>query len=129
MNGTVPSGAVVPIHSHTERETFYVLRGQLDALKEDRWLTYGPGSVFDVPGGVKHAWRNVSSESALMLVVTTMPLARFLQRVGRPVASIPPGAPSAEALQQFAQASLAEGHWLGGIADNAAIGISLFSFN
>jgi hypothetical protein len=32
-------------------------------------------------------------------------------------------------LQRFAQASLAEGHWLGGAADNAAVGINLLSFD
>jgi hypothetical protein len=58
-----------------------------------------------------------------------MALARFFRRVGRPVASVPPGPPSTEVLQRFAQASLAEGHWLGGAADNAAVGINLLSFD
>jgi mannose-6-phosphate isomerase-like protein (cupin superfamily) len=129
LKGTIPPGVVVPIHSHADRETFYILEGQLEALKEDSWQTYGMGNVFDVPGGTKHAFRNVSGESASALIVTTMALARFFQRVGRPVASVPPGLPSSEVLQRFAQASLAEGHWLGSVADNATVGINLLSFN
>jgi hypothetical protein len=38
---------------------------------------------------------------------------------------LPLGPPSNEALQRFAQASLAEGHWLGSAADNAAVGLTL----
>lgn len=83
------------------------------------------GDVFEAPGGTKHAFRNASSKSASALIVTTMALARFFRRVG--VASAPPG--SSEALQLSAQASLAQGHWLGGAVDNAAVGIKLISFN
>ena len=119
----------MPIHSHKERETFYIVKGQLEAFKDGSWQTYGVGTVCDVPGGMKHAWRNVSGESASTLVVMEMRLARFFRSVARPVASVPPGPPSSEVLQRFVQASLAEGHWLGNAADNAAIGINLMSFN
>jgi quercetin dioxygenase-like cupin family protein len=129
LKGTVPPGVVVPIHSHAARETFYILAGELEALKGDRWQTFGAGDVFDVPGGTKHAFRNVSAESVSVLIVTTMAMARFFRRVGRPIANVPPGPPSNEVLQWFAQASLAEGHWLGNAADNAAVGITLLSFN
>jgi quercetin dioxygenase-like cupin family protein len=71
LKGTVPPGVVVPIHSHAARETFYILAGELEALKGDRWQTFGAGDVFDVPGGTKHAFRNVSAESVSVLIVTT----------------------------------------------------------
>jgi quercetin dioxygenase-like cupin family protein len=129
LKGTVPPGAVVPLHSHPDRETFYVLGGQIQALQGDSWHTLQVGDVFDVPGGARHAFRNVENESASILIVTTSSLTRFLLKIGRPIANVPPGPPSSEVLQSFAQASLAEGHWLGSVSDNAAVGINLLSFN
>jgi quercetin dioxygenase-like cupin family protein len=129
LKGNVAPGVVVPIHSHADRETFYVLAGELQALKEDYWQTFEAGDVFDVPGGTKHAFRNISAKGASVLIVTTMALARFFRQVGRPLANVPPGPPSIEALRRFVQASLAQGHWLGGATDNAAIGIALLSFS
>src|SRR5215831_15231047 len=93
IKGTVPAGVVVPIHSHAERETFYVLAGAVQGLWEDRWITLGPGDVFDVPGGLKHAWRNVSCTSVSLLFVVPMRLARFLRDIGRSAATVPPGPP------------------------------------
>jgi quercetin dioxygenase-like cupin family protein len=128
LKGAVPPGAVVPIHSHADRGTFYIVTGEPQALKEDHWQTFGAGDVFDVAGGAKHAFRNVSAKVVSVLIVTTMAMARFFRQVGRPIANIPLGPPSSEALRRFAQASFAEGHWLGSAADNAAIGITLLSF-
>jgi quercetin dioxygenase-like cupin family protein len=129
LKGNVAPGVVVPVHSHADRETFYILSGELQALKEDYWQTLEAGDVFDVPSGTKHAFRNMSAKSVSLLIVTTMAMARFFRQVGRPIADVPPAPPSHEALRRFAQASLAEGHWLGSAADNAAIGIALLSFN
>jgi quercetin dioxygenase-like cupin family protein len=129
LKGNVPPGVVVPIHSHADRETFYILAGELQALKEDYWQTFEAGDVFDVPGETKHAFRNMTAKGASILIVTTMAMARFFRQVARPMANVPPGPPSNEALQRFAQAALAQGHWLGGVTDNAAVGIALLSFN
>jgi quercetin dioxygenase-like cupin family protein len=129
LKGTVPPGIIVPLHSHPDRETFYVLGGQLRALKGDTWQTLQVGDVFDVPGGTRHAFRNLENESASILIATTTSLTRFLLKVARPIANVPPGPPTSEVLQRFAQASLAEGHWLGSVSDNAAVGITLLSFN
>jgi quercetin dioxygenase-like cupin family protein len=129
LRGQIPPG-VVPLHSHPDRETFYILAGQLEAFKDDGgWRTLRPGDVFDVPGGAKHAFRNGSAATASALVVTTVTLARFFHEVGRPIEAVPPGPPSRDVLQRFAETSLAHGHWLGSVADNAAIGITLFAFN
>ena len=68
---SLPAGAVVPMHSHSDRETFYVVSGNLDALNGDRWEKLGPGDVFDVRDGAKHAWRNSSQLAASMICVTT----------------------------------------------------------
>ena len=76
---SLPAGAVVPMHSHADRETFYVVSGNLDALNGDRWEKLGPGNVFDVRDGAQHAWRNSSQLAASMICVTTTRLARFLK--------------------------------------------------
>jgi quercetin dioxygenase-like cupin family protein len=124
IRGTAPAGVVVPVHSHPERETFYVLAGEIQGLWKDRWITLIAGDVFDVPGGIKHAWRNVSDAPASLLVVTTMRLGRFLRDIGRPVEIVPPGPPKPADLQRFFEIARAYGYWLGSPADNAAVGIS-----
>jgi quercetin dioxygenase-like cupin family protein len=122
---TLPAGAVVGLHSHAEREAFYILEGELQGLRQDRWLTLAAGDVLDIPGGVKHAFRNVSSAPVYVLFVTTMRLGRFFCEVGRPVATVPLGPPTPADLRRFFEISHAYGHWLGSPEDNAAIGISL----
>lgn len=125
MQATVPPGVFVPVHAHADRETFYIQSGEIEGLMDDAWGRYGPGAVFDVPGGIRHAFRNMSGTEVSLLIVTTMGMGRFFQRMGRPLAGIPPGPPSPAELRRFAEASLAEGHWLGDVADNAEVGIRM----
>src|SRR5262249_13041526 len=66
MRGTVPA---VPLHGHAEQETFYVLEGEVQGLWGDHWITLGAGDVFDVPGGLKYSWRNVSGASVSLLFI------------------------------------------------------------
>jgi uncharacterized RmlC-like cupin family protein len=120
-----PAGTFVPIHSHADRETFYILSGEPQALWEDHWITLVTGDVLDVPGGIKHAWRNVSGAPASLLVVTTMRMGRFLREIGRPAATAPPGPPTKAELQRLFEIAQANGYWMGSPADNAAVGISL----
>jgi quercetin dioxygenase-like cupin family protein len=124
LKGGISPGLVVPIHSHADHETFYIISGALQGLKGDRWDTFGSGDVFDVRGGTKHAFRNVSSKSASVLIVTTSRLGRFFLKIARPLAAVPPGPPPDEELQRIVEASLMEGHWLGSVEDNAKIGIT-----
>src|SRR5262245_57230899 len=44
---TLPHGVVVPMHSHADRETFFVVSGNPDAFRGDHWETLGAGDVFD----------------------------------------------------------------------------------
>jgi uncharacterized RmlC-like cupin family protein len=74
-------GAVVPMHSHPDRETFYVISAHPDAFRSDHWKTLGPGDVIDSQTGIKHAWRNSSETAASMLCATTMRMARMLRDV------------------------------------------------
>lgn len=123
--GVLPPGMVVPVHSHAERETFYVLDGEIQAMRDDRWITLSRNDIFDVPGGLRHAWRNVSDIPASTLFVVPMRLARFFRDAGRPLATVKPGPPTPEEIQRFLELTHAYGYWVGGPADNAAIGLSL----
>src|ERR1700729_2462571 len=64
MRGTVPSGVVVPLHSHADPEIFYVLNGSLEVFQAEgpsaRRQTVNAAEVVFVPGNVRHAVRNTS---------------------------------------------------------------------
>ena len=75
-------------------------------------------------GGVPHAWRNVSGEPLVALILTTTRMGRFFQESGRPVAGAPqPVTP--EDLAHFATVAAAYGYWHGTPEENVAIGILL----
>jgi quercetin dioxygenase-like cupin family protein len=121
----VPPNVVVPLHSHSERETFLILSGSLDAFDGAAWRTYDAGEVFDISGGAKHAFRNTSVAPASVVLVTSASMGRFFRSVGRRAADVPPGLPAAEAIGAFTTAALQHGYWLGSPVENAEIGISL----
>jgi quercetin dioxygenase-like cupin family protein len=119
----VPSGVTVPIHSHADREIFYILSGELQGMTKGQWRAYHTGDVFDVPGGIRHAIRNTSGESMTLLLVTTMKLGRFFREVGRPTTSVPLPPPTPADLQRFGDVVHRYGYWMGDSEDNAAVGI------
>jgi quercetin dioxygenase-like cupin family protein len=121
MRCTLPAGAVVPMQSHADRETFYVLSGTVNALRGDRWETLGPGDVLDVQDGIKHAWRNVSQASAMMICVTTMRMGRFLQQISVAAGSASPE----ESVQRFHRLVQEHGYWLASPEENAAVGLDV----
>ncbi len=134
IKGIIPSGVSVPIHSHPDDESFYVLSGEVQVLAQQEansnWKKVRTGDFVHLRGGVKHAWRNLSADPVETLVTTTSRLGRFFQEVGRPVIPgqiIPPSPPSPTELQYFMQAAARYNHWLGTPEENAAIGISLFT--
>jgi quercetin dioxygenase-like cupin family protein len=131
MLGTIPRGGSVPIHSHADVESFYVLSGAVQVLSQrgDRfeWLDVKPGEFVQVPCNAKHAFRNQSSEPVVQLITTTPKLARFFREVGRPVT---PGAPlqppTPKDIEHFLRVASKFGYWNGSPAENAAVGIFLF---
>jgi quercetin dioxygenase-like cupin family protein len=125
MRSDFPDGAVVPIHSHADRETFYVLTGRVQALWEDHWDTLVAGDVLDVPSGLEHALRNLSGAPASLLLATTMRMGRFLRDISRPAGAAAGGAPHPEERERFLKIARDYGYWLGSPADNAAVGISI----
>jgi quercetin dioxygenase-like cupin family protein len=118
---SLPAGAIVPMHSHADRETFYVLSGSVEGLRVDRWITLGPGDVLDVADGIKHAWRNSSQAAVSMLCVTTMRMARFLRDI-----SVADGVSTrAEHNQRFLELAQANGYWLASPEENAEVGLAI----
>ena len=125
IKANIPAGAVVPLHSHADRETFFILTGELQALRNDHWITLVSGDVLDVPGGLRHAWRNRSSAPVALLIVTNMRLGRFLREIGRPAATVAQGPPTAADFSRLMETAQAYGYWVGTAAENAKVGISL----
>jgi quercetin dioxygenase-like cupin family protein len=79
MRGTLPAGGVVPLHSHADPETFYVIEGEADCCSGDRWTRLGAGDVAHIPPDERHAWR--TSTGAVMLVVSTATMGRFFREI------------------------------------------------
>ena len=132
MRGTMPPGVTVPLHSHPDVESFFLLSGAVQMLtqREDTcaWLDVKPGSFIHIPSGAKHAFRNTSSAPAVMLITTTPQLGRFFQEIGRPVTpDVPPPPPTSEELEHFMRLAAYYHHWLVSPADNAAVGIASFA--
>jgi quercetin dioxygenase-like cupin family protein len=132
LMGTLPAGGYVPLHSHPDDESFYLVSGAVQVLSErDRgfeWLDVRPQGFIHIPGGAKHGFRNKSTEEPVVqLITTTRRLGRFFQEIGRPVAPgtfAPP--PTSEELERFMQLAAKYGHWMGSPAENAAVGLQAF---
>jgi len=77
-----------------------------------------------VPGGVPHAWRNVSTEPVVALLFTTPRLGRFFQEAGRPATRALQHV-TPEDLARFAAVSAEYGYWNATPEENAAVGIRL----
>lgn len=131
MRGHIPSGVVVPLHTHADPESFVVISGEIEGLIQAdpvvTWVRIKPGDVFHVPGGTKHAFRNQSKEPAVMYLFTTSKIGRFFQEVGTRLSpgTQSPGPPSGGALQRFLETSERYGYWNATPEENARIGISL----
>jgi quercetin dioxygenase-like cupin family protein len=132
MRGTVAPGAVVALHRHSDAEDFFILSGSQQVLVQKEaggleWRDAHAGDYIRVPGDVLHAWRNVTDEPAVDLIVTTARLGRFFAEVGRPVTDTL-GPPTPEEVANFVAVSEKYGYVLGTPAENAAVGITLPMF-
>ena len=87
MKGTLPADVSVPLHSHGDAESFYLISGEAQFLAPTgcglQWKTLRPGDFVHIPGDVKHAWRNLSTNTAEVLLVTTPKLGCFLWEIGQ----------------------------------------------
>ena len=104
LRGVIPPGVSVPLHSHPDTEGFFVISGEVQALRQGaqgyEWIEAKAGDYLHVPSGTRHGWRNVSSEPLVSFIITTKRLAQFFQEVGRPVA-ITPQPETVEGLAHF----------------------------
>jgi len=86
---TCPPGGGPPPHAHAAEELFLVREGQFAFFSGEPGAerVAGPGDVIHVPGGRPHAYRNVGSEPARMLVVFDdgLQIARLWREIGQPV--------------------------------------------
>src|SRR5215813_7015459 len=89
FRGVIPPGVSMPWHSHPDTEDFFILFGEGQLLRQAsqayEWIVGKAGNYFHVPRGTPHAWRNVSSEPLVALIITSARLGRFFQEIGRPV--------------------------------------------
>lgn len=130
MRGTVPSGVVIPLHSHADPEVFYVLNGSLEVFQaegpSEGWNTVTAGEVVSIPGNVRHALRNASSSPGTLIAVSKQKLYRFFRELARPFdPSRPPAPPTPDEIQQLFRAAEKFEYWLASRDENADIGISL----
>lgn len=126
MRGALPPGVTVPLHSHDDAEDFFILSGTQQVLtKTDQglqWCDVHAGDYVHIPAGTPHAHRNVSTEPAIELVITTTRLGQFFQEIARPRGTRPP---TPDELAQFVAVATRYGYALGTPEQNAAVGISL----
>ena len=131
LRGTIPPGVSVPLHSHADAESFYVLSGDAEALVQAEggleWKMLRPGDFIHISGGTKHkhAWRNVSSEPMSALIICTAKLGRALQEMGQLTSEYDRQFPSQAATQRLVEISTRYGYWLGSQEENPAVGIQL----
>src|SRR3984893_936514 len=127
MRGTVPSGVVIPLHSHAEPEIFYVLNGSLEVFQSEGWQTVTAGEVVSIPGNVRHALRNTSPSPITSLIVSKQELYSFFRELARPFdPNSPPAPPTPEEMQQLFSVAEKYEYWLASRDENTAIGISLW---
>lgn len=80
-------GTGPPPHVHRrEAEAFYVMEGEVAALDGDRRFTTGPGSFVYFPKDSHHAFRNVGTTTAkILLMFFPAGFEGYLKDVGAPV--------------------------------------------
>jgi quercetin dioxygenase-like cupin family protein len=128
LKGTIPPGVYVPLHSHADTEDFIIIEGQMEALRHDgesyQWIAAKTGDYIHVPSGAPHAWRNLSGEPVVNLLITTRKMGRFFQEVARPVSAA--GQPmTLEDVERFATISARYGYWNATPEENEAVGIPM----
>src|SRR6202021_2665132 len=83
MRGTVPSGVVIPLHSHADPEIFYVLNGSLEIFQAEGpsagWQTVNAADVVSIPGNAGHPAQNTSPSPMPSIIVTKQDLYSFFR--------------------------------------------------
>jgi quercetin dioxygenase-like cupin family protein len=131
LRGVIPPGLVVPLHAHEDPETFLQVSGEMEGLSMSdeyyEWIRICPGDVFHIPGGARHALRNLSREPSVGFLTTTSRMGRFFREIGAAAdAGIrPSGPPSEQTIRHFLETAARYGHWNATPEENARVGISI----
>lgn len=115
-------GVFVPLHSHEDREAFYVVSGQAEAFVDGEWHELGAGELIDIASNEMHAWRNSSTDDAHLVLITTEKMRMFFETIARPLEA---GKPSTADMAALVEASQKYGYRLGSPEENASIGLKL----
>ena len=99
----LPPGSGPPPHLHErEEESFYVLEGTILFQVGNDSLTAGAGAFVKAPRGIRHAFKNVGTTPArVILLVTPAGLEKFFEAIGQPAGEIP-SAPTLEKARSIA---------------------------
>lgn len=83
----VPPGGGPPPHVHSrEEEGFYILEGEMTFRAVGREIRLAAGGFINLPVGVKHSFRNESSQPVKMLIfVAPSGIERMFRQAGRAV--------------------------------------------
>ena len=129
MRGVIPPGVVVPLHKHDDPETFLQLSGEMEGLSMSdegfEWICIRPGDIFHIPGGARHALRNLSRVPSIAFLTTTSRMGRFFREIGAPAGTGRSGPPTEETIRRFLETAARYGYWNATPDENARIGISL----
>jgi quercetin dioxygenase-like cupin family protein len=101
--GLPKSGPPPHIH-HRVDEVYCLLEGELEVLDGERTFTASAGSVFHIPKGTLHTWRNATARPArTLLFITPAGFEGFFEEAGVPGddLSSPPAPPTPEDLQRM----------------------------
>ena len=125
MKGILPPHVSVPLHSHGDAESFYLISGEAQVLAPTacglQWKTLRAGDFVHIPSDVKHAWRNLSTNPVEVILVTTPKLGRFLRAAGEFVRA----AGREGVFDKVQNLSESYGYWMGSPQENADVGIAL----
>ncbi|QYA17446.1 cupin domain-containing protein [Rhizobium sp. AB2/73] len=122
LEARLAPGVFVPLHSHEDREAFYVVSGKAEAYVNGAWQELCAGELIDIAPDKMHAWRNSSTQDTHLVLITTEKMRMFFETIARPLDA---GIPSAADMAALVQASQKYGYRLGSPADNASIGLTL----
>ena len=83
LTQTSPPGGGPPPHSHTnEDETFYIVEGQYEILRDGAWIEASPGQAFHSKRGSVHGFRNTGVTAGKVLIfVAPAGLEKYLEEL------------------------------------------------
>lgn len=128
---TIPPATVIPMHSHPDPETCFMISGNAEGLAQTvegfQWIRLAPHDAFHMPGRAKQAFRNHWPEPAVMIAIAPARRGRFFLEVGKPVLPTlrPASPPTPEAVRDFLETAARYGYWIATREENFQVGIDL----